>query len=195
MQRKYLRRLEIGLFIGGIVLWGLSSEFEIIWMNTLGVALVGSALMLGGVMAMATGELALWRGRYGITRDQGLTARLFGMFLTLIGGALSAYVLASLLGLEQRIGAFLADRPGYAMLPLGVVLTALGAANLSGAWNRRGSFFGVFQSLKNWLGGGLLLCLGLSLVVVGLYEVLAPEAFDNLLESFLGPLSFSGDGL
>jgi hypothetical protein len=188
MPTKYLRWLEIGTFVSGIIILGLSSQYSLAWGVTLGMALIGSGLGLGGAMAMASGELTLWRGRYGITQDRGLTARLFGMVLALIGGALLAFAAARLLGWDKQLGAFLADRPGYAMLPVGVVMTALGAANLSGAWNRRGSVLGIFQSLKNWTGGSFLVLLELALVVMGLYEWIAPEAFDSWINSIFGPL-------
>lgn len=188
MQSQYVRWLEIGLFVSGIILWGFSIEFSLNWMAILGLALVGAGLVLSGFKAMSAGELGMWRGRYGVTQDRGLTARLFGLAFSLMGGALLAYVAARILGWDQRIGAFLADRPGYVMVPAGLLLIALGAANLIGAWNRRGSVMGIFQSLKNWFWGFISLVIGLAMLCTGMVEWIAPEAFDRWLESTLGSI-------
>ena len=188
MPIKYLRWSEIGLFAAGVILWGFSIETDRAWMTTLGITSIGLALMLGGILGMATGELSLWRGQYGVTRDRGLTARLFGLALSLIGGTLLAFAATRLLGWDDRLTAFLGDRPGFVMVPVGVLMLAIGAANLIGAWNRRGSFLGVFQSLKNWIGGLVFLVIGMGLLGLGLFEVAAPQAFDDLLNSFFEPI-------
>jgi hypothetical protein len=195
MPIKYLRWTEIGLFTAGVIVWGFSIESGNSWMTTLGITSIGLGLLLSGFTTMATGELTMWRGRYGVTRDRGLSARLFGLVLGLIGGALLAVAAARVIGLDDRLVAFLGDRPGFAMVPVGILSLALGAANLVGAWNRRGSLSGVFVSLKNWLGGLLFVAIGLILVGVGLYEVAAPQAFDDLLNSLFQPISTSHPGL
>ena len=195
MSYKYLRWVEVGMFVAGLIMWGVSVESGRAWMTTLGVASMGLALMLSGFMAMATGELTMWRGRYGVTRDRGLSARLFGLALSLIGGALLALAAGRLMGLDDGLAAFLRDRPGFAMVPIGLLLLTIGAANLVGAWNRRGSMIGVFQSIKNWIAGLLFVVLGLGLVGVGLYEVAAPQAFDDLLSSFFQPIGLSDTDL
>jgi hypothetical protein len=187
MQRPYLRWLEIGLFVSGGILWGLSIQFALDWMTTLGFSLVGAGLILSGFKAMAAGELDMWQGGYGITRDRGLTARLLGLAMSFIGAGMLAYTAARILGWDARIAAFLTDRPGFVMVPLGLVLTAIGAANLIGAWNRRGSIMGVFQSLRNWIGGLIAVFIGLVLLCSGLVEWVAPEAFDRWLDSTFGP--------
>lgn len=188
MPFKYLRWTEIGLFITGVFLWGFSIESGNAWMTTLGITATGLAILLGGFQAMANGELTMWRGRYGVTRDRGLTARLFGLGLGMIGGALLAVAAARVLGLDDRLAAFLGDRPGFTMIPAGVLLLAIGTANLVGAWNRRGSFMGVFQSLRNWAVGLICLLIGLILLCAGMIEWIAPEAFDGWLESTFGPI-------
>jgi hypothetical protein len=111
------------------------------------------------------------------------------------GGALLAVAAARLIGLDDGLAAFLGDRPGFAMVPIGVLVLTIGAANLVGAWNRRGSFISVFQSIKNWIAGLLLVIIGLGLVGVGMYEVIAPQAFDEILTSFLQPVGHPDSGL
>jgi hypothetical protein len=188
MQPPYLRWLEIGLFVCGILFWGLSLQFKLDWMTTLGVSLVGTGLMLSGFKAMSAGELGMWRGGYGVTQDRGLSARLFGLAMGLVGGALLAYAGARILGWDQNAGAFLIERPGFGMIPLGVVLMAIGAANLIGAWNRRGSIMGVFQSLRNWALGLFAVFMGVILLSMGLIEWIAPEAFDRWLDTTFGSI-------
>jgi hypothetical protein len=195
MPIKYLRWAEIGLFVAGVVLWGLSVETGRAWMTTVGITSTGVALMLGGIMAMATGELTLWRGRYGVTRDRGLTARLFGLAQSLTGGALLAVAAARILGVEDKLGTFFSNRPGFAMVPIGVLLLAIGVANLIGAWNRRGSFLSFFQSLRNWAAGLFFLVIGVVLIGLGLFEVADPQAFDQLIGSFFKPLTAPDSGL
>lgn len=186
MRTQYLRWLEIGLFVSGIILWGLSIEIDLGWMTTLGLSLVGAGLLLSGFKAMSEGELGMWLGRVGVTRDHGLTARLVGLDLSLVGGALLAYVAARLAGCDRRVGAFLFDGPGYAISPLGLMMTASGAAKILGAWNRPTSFRGIVNSLRNWAGGALLLVFGSALMGLGIFEVIAPDAFDSLSRSLLG---------
>lgn len=195
MLLKYLRWAEIGLFVAGVILWGMAIETEKTWLATIGITSAGLALMLGGIMAMATGELALFRGQYGVTRDSGLTARLFGLALSLIGGSLLAVAAARLMGLDDNLGSFFRDRPGFVMVPVGVLLLAIGVANLVGAWNRRESLLGIFRSLQNWAAGLFFLLIGVGLVGLGLFEVAAPQSFDQLINSFFDPLSAADPGL
>lgn len=127
-------------------------------------------------------ELWVWRG----------TAALF------IGGALVALGAALVIAAAMHAGgtslaamtAGVRQRPGIALVPLGLVLLPAGIGAFIGFQEAgetgRGRLWNLLLGVPERIGGAILSTLGAAALATGAYELLAPKAFDRWLVSLLG---------
>lgn len=157
--------------------------------------LIGPGLLLFAVGTFAAGAEAISR-RYMADRSNVTTrtpifvgpgAVLLGLVLVIMSLGLAVAGVAFLTGAQQTLLAFLLDRPGFALLPAGIAVGAGGIARVIGArdWNRSPGRF--LASLPERFSGALLLLFGLAMLAAGLFEFVAPAAFDRIVNSLLAP--------
>jgi hypothetical protein len=154
-------------------------------------ALIGPGLLLFAVGALAAAADA-FRTRYVHERStvgpesvvyEGAAAALFGVVLVVAAIALATAGLAFTLGAEHELYRFLLARPGAALL------AAAGGAGVLGAREWRGSSRRLLASLPQRFGAAIMLLGGIALVAIGVFEVVAPAAFDGAIDRILEPLT------
>ena len=177
--------LGLGLVFGGN---RLSMPFLL---NT-GIAFLGLFAITIGVEAIITRHIVVGRRRRGGRRTYtGIPAVLQGIQFNIIGLALIAVALM----LQFQVGArglFLQtmQHPGIALIGLGMLVMLQAAIAMAGSGNVGGGSVPAFVLLQ--LFPGLLLAIvALILAGLGLFEIVAPVAFDQMgggiLESLYGP--------
>jgi len=155
--------------------------------------LIGPGLLLFAAGTFAAG-IEIITSRYTYERNRagwisdvftGSAARLIGLALVILAAGIAAAGLSFVLGRQEELYVFALARPGIALVPLGVLMGAFGAARVIGAREWRGSLWRLLASLPHRIGGALLLLAGLVAVCVGLAELVAPEAFDEAVDRVL----------
>jgi len=157
--------------------------------------LIGPGLLLFAAGIFAAGADAIIRRRT-VERSRettavqvftGTAARLMGVGMLILACAIGVAGISFLLGTEARVYDFLLRRPGFALVPAGLLFGVMGSARVLGARDWR-TPARILATLPERFGGVLALLFGLALAGIGVFELLAPPAFDELVQSLLAPL-------
>ncbi|MGH7460104.1 MAG: hypothetical protein ACREMA_03630 [Longimicrobiales bacterium] len=176
--------------VAGLLLLIASRQFQM-------PVLIGPGLLLFAAGTITAGAEAMTR-RFIVERNRvapssaifhGSAAILLGLALVVLGAALAVAGVAFLMGAEQRLAALLLERPGFVLAPAGAVLGATGSARVIGAQSWRGSAWRFLSNLPERFGGILVVIFGLGLLAAGLFDILAPDAFDDTVRSLIAPFS------
>ncbi|TFH38025.1 MAG: hypothetical protein E4G99_00720 [Anaerolineales bacterium] len=176
------------LIIAGIALlaWG---EYEHDWMLTLALITGGVGLLAGSVEI-----LLAQRGRplQGVGRwyeEWGIALYPWSFVFLFVGLGLFTVGLLRSLGWSASFSAYLARRPGAALIVGGLVMAGSGAATVIGPISWRDSPWDLLLRLPARLLGGLMAIAGLAAVILGLFETISPAGFDQWLAATLGPFA------
>lgn len=181
--------VQIALGLTGILLALGGDRFSMPILTYGGVALMGMASMAIGLEAILTRRIVVGsrsaRSTYtGIAAiAQGIQFNVLGWFL--LGVAVFAY-----LGVDDGRSIFLrfVRRPGLPILVFGLFCLLQAVIGISGSReDREGERWIVLLSLfvSRLLPGTILVLIGLGAVGLGLFEILAPNAFDEMGGGFL----------
>jgi hypothetical protein len=152
-------------------------------------SLIGPGLLLFAIGTVAAGVQAV-TARYVLERNSvaprhhtfhGAAAVLIGISLVVLGTSIGVTGAAFMMGAQRALYDFAIARPGVALLPLGVSVGAGGASRVAGARQWRGSLWRVLANLPERIGGAMLMVLGAALAGLGGFELIAPEAFDDIV--------------
>ena len=188
--------LQIGLTVLGLLLGTIGNRFSMPILFSAGIICLGLMVMVLGWEAIITRQIYLRRGRGSRQRASysGLAAFLKGIQFNLLG--LSFVVLAIMMytNIDGR-GVFLqmVRRPGLPLVFIGGLILMQAVITLSGSNEmRRGSQGSVMVNLliSRLIPGIILLAVAAVAVVLGLFEIAAPNMFDErgggLLETLYG---------
>ena len=189
-----LKTIEIILIVLGLLLAFIGYQFSIPVLLHAGIGCFGLAMMVIGWQAILTRHM-IRRGRRRGPRQtytgvaaifQGIQFNFVGLFL--IGMAFMMYFNNS-----QEIALQIARRPGLPLVVLGGICLMQAMITFSGPEEyKRGSEGLVVMNLliARLLPGLILVILGVGFSLLGLFEAVAPERFDELggrlLESVYG---------
>lgn len=186
IRTSWLRKAEgiaLGIGTGSLAIhgwlgWGFLLD--------LGWIAISAALILGGFGTALTRRLGLL-ARWFISEDYPpMAVILWGYANLMLGFGLGLVGLTRLLGLRDVALRHFRGRPGFPLIWLGTVVFAVGGAILVGPWNWRKGWWEFIKSIPyRILGIGLSLA-GLTMLVLGLYEIFAPQSFDELVPGLFG---------
>lgn len=160
-------------------------------MQAIGAAVLALAMTCVGVDALRSRSFDMPVGsslrsatRFTFRGPGALAWGLMCLALGLGALALSAVVLFGLQGSAERL---VLDRPGFVIAPLGFIFlcTALGWLMGEEAMNSSVQMFIV--TLPHRIGALVTLAFALAVLGVGVFELVAPDAFDRTLESLRPP--------
>ena len=150
----------------------------------LGIASLGLASIAVGWEAIITQHIRLGSRRRGSRRTYtGLAAILHGIQFNLFGLFFIGVGLFSDISGWREIGLQFARRPGLLLMLFGALFLLQAIIALSGSLqDRQGSRASVILSLlfTRLLPGIILLVLGLGAIGLGMFEFVAPNAFDEM---------------
>ena len=189
-----LKTIEIILIVLGILNAFIGYQFSIPVLFSPALGCFGLAMIVIGWQAMITRHMVL-RGRRRGPRQtytgvaaifQGIQFNFMGLFL--IGIALVMYF-----NNDQQIALQIARRPGLALVMIGGICLLQAMITFSGPEEyKHGSQGLVLMNLlaARLLPGLILVVVGVGLSLLGLFEAVAPERFDEMggevLESLYG---------
>lgn len=187
------RTIQIVLTVLGFLLAFGGDKLSIPFFFYAGIACFGLTAMAVGAEAIVTQHIVVGRRRHGNRQTYtGIPAVLQGIQFNLLG--LFFIVVASMMYLRADGRGFFLQMVRHPGLPLGVfgmlllmqaVITLIGSHEL-----REGSRFEVMMDLiiSRLLPGVILVFLGAGALGLGLFEIVAPNAFDEMGGGFLETL-------
>jgi hypothetical protein len=183
--------MEGALLMVGVLLIIADSQYDLQWLMMPGILLIGSAFIMEGA-----GNLLLYRsgiiGKMTVAEEYSGFARLLWTYTFILAGLLLILVAMLLvLGLSDALLAFLSRRPGPAFIGASLFCIFIGTSRILGRAEWVGSDKFLLRSLPSRVGGVIILTLGIALLLVGLYEVAFPKAFDELFMKIFRQISLS----
>jgi len=186
--------IEIVFGVLSLLLVFVGDKLSIPTLSDAGIACLGLTSMVIGWEAIIRRRIVIGRRRHGIRQTytgiaamlQGVEFNLLGLFLIAIAIMLYGNMNAHELGIQ------IARHPGLPLIVFGMlcliqsVITIIGP--LDSQEGSRSTL--IIDWLARFLPGIILIVLGLGLMGLGLFEIVAPDAFDQiggrLLESLYG---------
>jgi hypothetical protein len=182
--------VQIVLGLLGILLVLGGDKLSIPALGYAGIACLGLTSMAMGWEAIFTRHIKFGRRRHGnVQTYTGLAAILHGiqfnlMGLFLIGIAVMTYFNAN----GRAVFLQMVRRPGLPLIVFGLLLLMQAVITLTGARElSRGPRWIVIMNLliSRLLPGGILVVLGLGALWLGVFEIIAPDTFDEMGGGFL----------
>jgi len=187
-----LKTIEMVFLLLGLVLVFVGGKFSMPFLLDAGIACLGLASIAIGWDAIFTRRLTVGSRRHGNRYVYtGLAAVLQGIELNILGLFLIIIALILYVNVNPRvIGEQIARRPGFLMVVLGIIVLIQAAVVFIGY--KSGGQWNVFVDLilLRLILGTILVVIGVGLLGLGMFEIVAPNAFDAmggaLLESLYG---------
>jgi hypothetical protein len=175
-----LRTAQIVFIILAILLVLASNWLSMPFLLHAGMGSFGFAGLAIGSEAILTQRISLKRRRGTRRTYTGTAAVLQGVQFNIIGLVLIGLALALQFNINGR-GLFLqiVRRPGLALVAFGLLLVAQSVITLIGAREHQGESV-AGQLVLRFLPGLILLLMGFAVTGLGLFEVVTPNAFDNM---------------
>jgi len=186
--------IEIVFGVLSLLLVFVGDKLSIPTLSDAGIACLGLTSMVIGWEAIIRRRIVIGRRRHGIRQTYtGIAAMLQGVEFNLLGLFLIAIAIMLYGNMNAReLGVQIARHPGLPLIVFGMlcliqsVITIIGP--LDSQEGSRSTL--IIDWLARFLPGIILVVLGLGLMGLGLFEIVAPVAFDQiggrLLESLYG---------
>ena len=114
----------------------------------------------------------------------GFSAIMWGVWAILIGVCLTVVGVVFLLGAEETAVSFIKARPGIAFIIIGLFMLTYGIPTVIGSVEERQSFWSFLGSMPGRLFSIILIFIGLGIILIGAWEIVAPSAYDELIHQF-----------
>ncbi len=181
--------VQIALGLTGILLMLGGDRLSMPIMSYGGVALMGMASMAIGLEAVVTRHIVVG-SRYARSTYTGIAAIAQGIQFNVLGCFLLGVAVFAYLGVDSGRDIFLrfVRRPGLPILVFGLFCLLQAVIGISGSReDREGERWIVIMNLlvSRLLPGSILVLIGLGAVGLGLFEIVAPDAFDEMGGGFL----------
>lgn len=187
-----LKAIEMVFILLGLGLVFVGGKFSMPFLLDAGIACLGLASIAIGWDAIFTRRLSMGSRRHGNRYlYTGLAAVFQGIELNILGLFLIAFALMLYANVNPRaVGLQIAQHPGLPMVIVGVIVLIQAAIVFIGY--KQGGQWNVFIDLilLRLIPGIILVVIGVGLLGFGMFEIVAPNAFDAiggaLLESLYG---------
>jgi hypothetical protein len=185
--------VQIVLGVLGMLLVLGGDKLSIPALGYAGIACLGLTSMAIGWEAIFTQQIRLGRRRHGnVQTYTGLAAILHGIQFNLMGLFLISIAVMTYFNANGRaVFLQMVRRPGLPLLVFGLLLLMQAVITLTGARElSQGPRWIVIMNLlvSRLLPGGILVVLGLGALSLGVFEIMAPKAFDEMGGGFLEAL-------
>lgn len=187
-----LKTVQIVTGILGLVLVFVGHQFSLPFFMNAGIACLGLTSMAIGWEAIFTQHIVIGRRRHGNRQTYtGLAAVCQGIEFNVIGVVLIVVAFMLYQNVNAReLGVLWAQHPGLPLIAMGTLCLVQSVITLIGPLDTREHSFGI--ELLGWISrllpGFILVVLGLGMIGLGLFEIVAPQAFDQMGGGFLESL-------
>jgi hypothetical protein len=179
----------LGFALGFLMIYG-GAELAVPILIHAGLVPIGVTTMLWGADAIITR-----RSSYTIGEDEqrqetynGFAAMADGLVLLIVGFIIISTGIVLLVGFEQAVLDYLKARPGVALLLGGGLAAVYGLTLMLGSQQENQGGLRTLASIPARIFGFILFILGAGGLVLGLLEMLQPNAFHNALGILRGLL-------
>lgn len=159
-------------------------------LTTAGIAILGVTAILVGLEGIIKRRIVLGSryNRYGVETYLGLAATAQGMLFLFLGAFFVAVAVVAYLNTGRSLFLYFVRNPGLPLLIFGVgCFLAATVAIFGSVEQKQGAKWIILLDLltSRLLPGLILILLGLAATLLGLFEIVAPHAFDQLGGGFL----------
>lgn len=187
------KKLQIGLIVLAFLLLFLGDRFSIPLLTYTGIACFGMVSIAIGLEAILTRHIVVGRRRSGNRGTytglpaifQGVQFNVLGAFLIVV--AVMIYMRAN----GREVIQHMVRHPGLPLIAFGILVLMQAVITLAGSLEQRdGPRWEVIFNLllSRLLPGVILILIGLGMLGLGLFEIIAPNVFDALGGGFLETL-------
>ena len=154
----------------------------------LGVFLIGAGILLGGLESIVTLQMGFRFSEDAYEAYAGAPALIIGVMTSLVGAGViaAAYLLAD--GRWYSALNYLARRPAPVLIAAGVLLSGAGVLMMLNPQGRTGWAWTLLVRVPRWMLGLVVLAAGMAGIGLGVWEWLAPLAFDEFVDKLKGHL-------
>jgi hypothetical protein len=181
--------IQIILGLLSLFLVFVGDKLSIPLLSDSGIACLGLTSMVIGWQAMITRHIVIGRRRHGSRQTyiglaalfQGIEFNVLGLFL--IGIAIMLYRAMN----PRELGLQMARHPGLPLIVLGTICLIQSVITFIGPLDSRDDsrLVDFIDLIARFLPGIILVLIGLGMIGLGLFEILAPETFDKMGGGFL----------
>lgn len=185
---QQLGKFGLITFVVGIIALLAWGEYDRGWMLTTALLSGGAGLVAGALEIVLTqrGQALEGVGRW--YEQWGFALYPWAFVFLLLGGTLLVSGIVRFLGWDAAFASYISRRPGAALFTGGLVMVASGIATVIGPYDSRDSRWDLILRLPARIFGALMATTGLAAVLLGLYEVINHQGFDQWIEMILGSL-------
>jgi hypothetical protein len=185
MGEKLTSWLPILLVVGGIALGYGGWKLSIPMLIYLGLLPLGIGVIAFGIDAIRHRVSSYSYGDNTLNYTysyRGLAAVMDGIFLTFIGLVVFIAGVIALAGWRDKALVYFSEHPGMALVVGGLMLGAYGFTQIFGTPESKSSVFSFLGSVPARIFGVVFLLIGLAMALLGGFEILSPDGFDQLVE-------------
>ena len=185
MSDKLKSWLPILLVVGGIALGYGGWKLSIPMLIYLGLLPLGIGVIAFGIDAIRKRVSAYSYGDDTLNYTysyRGLAAVMDGIFLAFVGLVVFIAGVIAVAGWQDKVLVSVSEHPGIALAVGGLMLGAYSFAQIFGTQEAKSSVFSFLGSVPARMFGVVFLLIGLAMVVLGGFEILSPDGFDQLVE-------------
>jgi len=188
-------KLEISLLAGGALVAVAGGELGIPVATSIGVEIIALDIALVGLEGIVTKKMKWGINQHVSETYRGIAAVALGLIMLTAGLGSGAVVIAQALHQEQSLFELFFSRPGFLLLLIGGIMLLRGLAGMIGALEWSKNTLTRFGASLERLASLFLFLLGAVLLILGVFDIIAPNAFQQLISSgwriFLGGPTFS----
>jgi len=185
MGDKLKSWLPILLVVSGIALGYGGWKLSIPMLIYLGLLPLGIGILAFGIDAIRKRVSSYSYGDDTLNYTysyRGLAAVMDGIFLAFVGLVVFMAGVIAVAGWQDKALVYFSEHPGIALAIGGLMLGAYGFTQVFGTQESKSSVFSFFGSVPARIFGVVFLFTGLAMVLLGAFEILSPDGFDQLID-------------
>jgi len=156
-------------------------RWELFWLVSSGIIIIGSGLILLGVETLYSPELPSNRFPGGADEQgRSFSTTLGAFWFVFIGVVMASFGLVLLVGAGDALILFFQKRPGIPILITALSLVTYGLPSIVGVRRGPASALMLVASLPARLLGLLAVLFGVAAFALGVFELIDPSGFDSL---------------
>jgi hypothetical protein len=186
-HRNWKPFVLIGLLVLGMALIKIAEYVSI------PPVLIYIGLIFGGIgiIAMSIGDIRSGESRFYDAETstsetyRGLGALMWSFLFILLGMGLIAAGIILLMDVGDAVVAFIKARPGSTMVITGLFMIVYGVPNILGSVEEHQSIGRFLASVPGRMFSVVLVLIGVLIIILGGWEIVAPAAFDSAVHQFV----------
>jgi hypothetical protein len=182
-MRHYAKVLLLAPFLVGVLLFALGTQYSESPLQLIGLGLTGVGIVILGADSIITRRASFDDSETNTTENYtGFSAVMWGVCFVLVGLALTGG--AIIFGLQQdgAVTAYLGQHPGPLLLYAGAIVLTMSIPGIIGSHEVNRSRLAILGSVPGRLFALLFTLVAGGVMLVGIYELLSPAGFDEVMQ-------------